>query len=136
MRFSFSFVFAAQTSVSSSVGSGVLTASLHQPFLRLKEQRHSGPLRVSVQTATFDQPPPDPIIDLRTIFLPDFDLATLDEEETARQLTMLFSETFLSIRPAELLSWTRPDRVVRSPNVCRLIAQFNHASYFIGVCSG
>ncbi len=73
---------------------------------------------------SFAQMPPEPIINLHTIFLPDFNLSMLDEEEIARQLTLRFASIFSQLRPSEMLdqSWTRPNRLVRSPNVCRLIS--------------
>lgn len=111
---------------------GVLSDSLRQPLSRLKKIRNGEAIDTSSKN-TGSSPPPEPIVDLKSIFLPEFCITMLHPQEIARQLTLYFQESFSKIRPCELLnlSWTRPNRLIKAPNVCKMTQKFNHISYMV-----
>lgn len=114
------------------MGVGVLADSLKQPLQRLTSSRDGGRaslLQSMGAVAAQTTPPPEPIVNLETIFLPHFNLSMLDEEELARQLTLVMAGLFVKIQPAELFH-----RKTRSANVSKFIAEFNRTSYFIAHC--
>lgn len=120
------------------MGVGVLADSLKQPVQRLTSLREAPtgagatPLNLSGNNSgalAAATTPPEPIVDLETIFLPNFDLSMLDEEEVARQLTLMMATMFVQIEPLELFR-----RKTRSPTVSRFISEFNRTSYFISHC--
>ena len=119
------------------MGAGVLAESLRKPLMRLHENKKQGSEEESRKgkklPQTHSTPPPEPIVNLKTIFLPSFSISMVDVEEMARQLTLMFHGVFVRIRPSEMLdaAWTKPNKNLRAPNVCRLISQFNHLSYLV-----
>jgi len=98
-------------SAGGGVGGGMLTSSPSSVFLREA---------------------PEPKVP-RNIFSPTLRLTQVDEEEVARQLTLLDSELYRCIRPAELLnqSWAHPHLQHRSPNLCAFIRRFNSVSTWV-----
>lgn len=76
--------------------------------------------------------PPEPIIPMN-FFSKRWDEwhpMELDEEEIARQLSLMDWEYFSKIKPTELLNqaWSKPKLKHRAPNVLAFIAQFNRTS--------
>jgi len=57
----------------------------------------------------------------------------VDDEEIARQLTLIEWEYFLKIKPSEFqgLSWCKPSQHHRSPNVLAMITRFNQISLWV-----
>jgi len=82
---------------------------------------------------TFKELPPEPKIMLKTLFAPDLSWVDIDEEEIARQLTLIEFGIFQAIQPSELLNqaWSRPRLRHRSPNVLKMIHRFNDFSLFV-----
>ncbi|EFA74821.1 hypothetical protein PPL_11854 [Heterostelium album PN500] len=66
----------------------------------------------------------------KNIWSQNLDIFDVEEEEVARQLTLIDFEIFSSIKPSELLnqSWNKPKLRHRSPNVLTLITRFNEIS--------
>ncbi|KYR00579.1 Ras guanine nucleotide exchange factor [Tieghemostelium lacteum] len=77
----------------------------------------------------FKEAPPEPKVP-KNIWSQTLDIFDIDEEEIARQLTLIDFEIFSSIKPTELLnqSWNKPKLKHRSPNVLALIGRFNEIS--------
>jgi hypothetical protein len=73
--------------------------------------------------------PPDPIVP-SNFFSRTWTLLDLDEEEIARQLTVIDWETYERIKPSELLNqaWSKPKLKHRAPHVLALIKRFNMIS--------
>ncbi len=123
------------------MGAGALAESLRQPLARRSKKNEleagsAGVSSVAVMGSGYASPTtvmPEPRVDLKTIFLPDFSLNMLESEELARQLTLMFHQVFVCIRPSEMLdaAWTRPNKHVVAPNVCKFISLFNHMSYLV-----
>eukprot|EP01111_Echinosteliopsis_oligospora_P014929 TRINITY_DN5748_c1_g1_i1.p1 TRINITY_DN5748_c1_g1~~TRINITY_DN5748_c1_g1_i1.p1 ORF type:complete len:673 (+),score=164.12 TRINITY_DN5748_c1_g1_i1:79-2019(+) len=80
----------------------------------------------------FDEIPPEPKVP-KAIFSPTLKWDDIDDEEIARQLTILDFEMYSSIKASELLnqSWNKPKLKHRSPNVLRTIARFNDMSEWV-----
>lgn len=76
--------------------------------------------------------PPEPIVP-PNFFSQSWSLLDLDEEELARQLTLMDWEIFERIKPAELLNqaWSKPKLRHRAPNVLALIKRFNQVSGWV-----
>lgn len=115
------------------MGAGALADSLRQPIARLMsrktEDKESGDVFSAIKAAAIANPP-EPIVDLKTIFLPDvtwakkkkgrkggcltlilqFSLSMMNSEELARQLTLMFHEVFVLIRPSEMLDAVREEK--------------------------
>jgi hypothetical protein len=123
------------------MGAGALAESLRQPLARrLKKGELDGGVgalalvpAASGAAANIVATAPEPRVDLKTIFLPEMSLSMLDNEELARQLTLMFHQVFVQIRPSEMLdaAWTKPNKHLVAPNVCRFISLFNHMSYLV-----
>lgn len=66
----------------------------------------------------------------KDIFSTNLDFYDIDDEELARQLTLIEFEIFVNIKPSELLnqSWNKPKLRHRAPNVTALIERFNRVS--------
>eukprot|EP01098_Paradermamoeba_levis_P016727 TRINITY_DN9231_c0_g1_i1.p1 TRINITY_DN9231_c0_g1~~TRINITY_DN9231_c0_g1_i1.p1 ORF type:complete len:652 (-),score=199.83 TRINITY_DN9231_c0_g1_i1:128-2083(-) len=81
----------------------------------------------------FSADPPEPKVPVRTIFSSNLTLFDVDEEEIARQLTLVEFEIYSSIKASELLnqSWNKPKLKHRSPNVLQMIARFNDLSNWV-----
>eukprot|EP01105_Mastigella_eilhardi_P020099 TRINITY_DN4769_c0_g1_i2.p1 TRINITY_DN4769_c0_g1~~TRINITY_DN4769_c0_g1_i2.p1 ORF type:complete len:848 (+),score=226.97 TRINITY_DN4769_c0_g1_i2:245-2545(+) len=80
----------------------------------------------------FSEATPEPFIP-RNIFSKALSLLDIDDEEIARQLTLIEFEIYERIRPSELLnqSWSKPKLKHRSPNVLALIKRFNEVSQWV-----
>ncbi|KAN0031401.1 hypothetical protein ACTFIV_005265 [Dictyostelium citrinum] len=78
---------------------------------------------------TFTSPAPEPKVP-KNIWSQTLDIFSVDEEEIARQLTLMDFEIFSAIKSTELLnqSWNKPKLRHRSPNVLTLINRFNEIS--------
>lgn len=63
----------------------------------------------------------------------DFNFLDLDDEEIARQLTLIEYDTFAAIKPAELLNqaWAKPALQKRAPNILAMIERFNNVSLWV-----
>jgi hypothetical protein len=70
----------------------------------------------------------------RNIFSPSLSWLDVDDEELARQLTLIEFDTFYRIQTSELLqqSWMKPKLKHRAPNVLAMIARFNNVSSWMG----
>lgn len=70
---------------------------------------------------------PDPKVNPRNICSPTLTWQDLEEEEIARQLSLLDFADYSAIRPIELLglAWSKPSKRHRSPNVLRVTVRFN-----------
>lgn len=84
------------------------------------------------RTSTFNEDPPEPKVP-KNIFSLYLDLFDVDEEEIARQLTLIDFEIYSSIKMSELLnqSWNKPKLRHRSPNVIRMINRFNETNLWV-----
>lgn len=91
----------------------------------------SGPSRV-VQFS-FSVDPPRPIVP-KNIFSPHLRWDEVDEEEIARQLTLIEFEYFYKIRTSEFLhqSWSKVKLKHRAPHIISLIRRFNAVSEWVG----
>lgn len=80
----------------------------------------------------FNEDPPEPKVP-KNIFSLYLDLFDVDEEEIARQMTLIDFEIYSSIKLSELLnqSWNKPKLRHRSPNVIRMINRFNEVSHWV-----
>lgn len=76
--------------------------------------------------------PPVPKVP-KNIFHPTLSLYQIDQEEVARQLTLMDSHVFMAIKPSELLnqSWGKPKLKHLAPNVLRMVALSNQLSHSI-----
>lgn len=90
-----------------------------------------GPSRV-VQFS-FSSDPPRPIVP-KNIFSPHLRWDDVDEEELARQLTLIEFEFFYKIRTSEFLhqSWSKVKLKHRAPHIISLIRRFNAISEWVG----
>eukprot|EP01156_Anaeramoeba_ignava_P021511 Anaeramoba_ignava/c19193_g1_i2.p1 GENE.c19193_g1_i2~~c19193_g1_i2.p1 ORF type:complete len:535 (-),score=203.66 c19193_g1_i2:48-1652(-) len=80
----------------------------------------------------FNENPPEPKVP-KTIFSPKLSIFDIDEEEIARQLTIIDFEIFQKIQSSELLNkaWTNPKLKHRTPNVIQLIYRYNDLSKWV-----
>ena len=108
----------------------VALASALQKSLSKKETNHS---KVVTEKA-FSDKTPEPTVP-NNIFSGQWDFYDLDEEEIARQLTLIEFEVFVNVKPSELLnqSWNKPKLRHRAPNVIKLIERFNSVSVWCEV---
>eukprot|EP01114_Cavostelium_apophysatum_P014905 TRINITY_DN3971_c0_g1_i2.p1 TRINITY_DN3971_c0_g1~~TRINITY_DN3971_c0_g1_i2.p1 ORF type:complete len:622 (-),score=142.26 TRINITY_DN3971_c0_g1_i2:1171-3003(-) len=69
----------------------------------------------------------------RNIHSPNMNFFDVDDEEIARQITLLDFNMFARITPSELLnqSWSKPDMQHRSPHVLAMIDRFNNLSQWV-----
>ena len=76
--------------------------------------------------------PPIPKVP-KNIFHPTLSLYQIDQEEVARQLTLMDSHIFMAIKPSELLnqSWGKPKLKHLAPNVLRMVALSNQLAHSI-----
>ncbi|KAJ6248620.1 ras guanine nucleotide exchange factor i-related [Anaeramoeba flamelloides] len=84
------------------------------------------------KNSRFMKDPPEPKVP-KNIFSPDLSLFDIDEEEIARQLTLLEFNIYQKIRPPELLNlaWSKTKLKYRAPNVIALIHRFNEVSAWV-----
>jgi len=80
----------------------------------------------------FDEEAPTPKVP-RNLNSPNLNFLDVDNEELARQLTLIDFEIFRSIKPTELLlqSWNKPELHCRSPMVLKHIDRFNDVSSWV-----
>jgi hypothetical protein len=78
---------------------------------------------------SFSVDPPRPIVP-KNIFSPNLAWEDVDDEEIARQLTLIEFEYFYKIRASEFLhqSWSKAKYKHRAPHIIALIRRFNHIS--------
>lgn len=90
-----------------------------------------GPSRVVQFSFSID--PPRPIVP-KNIFSPHLRWDDVDEEEIARQLTLIEFEYFYKIRTSEFLhqSWSKIKLKHRAPHIISLIRRFNAVSEWVG----
>lgn len=65
----------------------------------------------------------------------DLNLAAIDPEVVAEQITLLDSFLFKQIKQREFMhqGWKQRDRAIRSPNITKMIAQFNDLTNWVQV---
>lgn len=111
---------------STNKGTAAVIASVNNSFQKMLAESKS-----PKKAQRFGEPP-EPIIP-QNFFSRRWDQwlpMELDEEEIARQLSLMDWEYFSKIRPNELLNqaWSKPKLKHRAPNVLAFIAQFNRTS--------
>ncbi|KAJ6243844.1 ras guanine nucleotide exchange factor a [Anaeramoeba flamelloides] len=81
---------------------------------------------------TLTEQPPEVIVP-KNLFRTDFTLLDVDEEEFARQFTLMVSELFRKIKPSELVTeaWQKKGLRAKATNVLTLINKFNEFSKHI-----
>ncbi|KAJ6227905.1 ras guanine nucleotide exchange factor i-related [Anaeramoeba flamelloides] len=69
----------------------------------------------------------------KNVFSPKLSLFDVDEEEIARQLTLIEFKIYSKIKPSELLklAWSKPKLRHKSPNVLKMIKRFNMVSIWV-----
>eukprot|EP01089_Gocevia_fonbrunei_P020597 TRINITY_DN7715_c0_g1_i1.p1 TRINITY_DN7715_c0_g1~~TRINITY_DN7715_c0_g1_i1.p1 ORF type:complete len:321 (+),score=53.95 TRINITY_DN7715_c0_g1_i1:37-999(+) len=79
---------------------------------------------------SFPEPPPKPFWPKR---IPVLKITELKAIEVARQLTLIESEMFKSIKPQELCeqAWMKSDKHIFAPNVTQMAHRFNKVVYYI-----
>lgn len=115
------------TSTSGSGGAAAILMSIRGPSGTI--QSATSPQRkVTIPAGT----PPVPKVP-KNIFHPTLTLYQIDQEEVARQLTLMDSNVFMAIKPSELLnqSWGKPKLKHLAPNVLRMVALSNQLSHSI-----
>ena len=77
----------------------------------------------------FDTPPPPPKMP-KDIYDESLSILDIDEEEIARQISIVDFDHFRAIKPPELLNqaWAKPKLQYRARNVLKMISWFNHIS--------
>jgi hypothetical protein len=82
--------------------------------------------------AVFKEPPPTPKIP-RNLNSGNLNFMDVEDEEIARQLTLIDYEYFAAIKPTELLNqaWNKPSLQSRCPNVMAAIERFNIVSKWV-----
>ena len=65
----------------------------------------------------------------------EYTFTTLPTEQFAQQLTLYEYELFKSIEAKELLgnAWTKKDKEIRSPNLCKLVDHFNAVTNWVSM---
>ncbi|EGC38002.1 aimless RasGEF [Dictyostelium purpureum] len=81
----------------------------------------------------FNEKTPEPIVAFKNIFSNNLSFHDIDEEEIARQLTLIEFEIYRKIKPPELLnqSWNKTKLKSRAPNVLKMIDRFNSVSMWV-----
>nr|AAN46870.1 nucleotide exchange factor RasGEF A [Dictyostelium discoideum] len=80
----------------------------------------------------FNEKTPEPMVP-KNIFSNNLSIYDIDEEEIARQLTLIEFEIYRNIKPPELLnqSWNKTKLKSRAPNVLKMIDRFNSVSMWV-----
>ncbi|XP_004349414.2 guanine nucleotide exchange factor [Capsaspora owczarzaki ATCC 30864] len=83
-----------------------------------------------------DPPPPTEKGSAALDKIEDFDVLSLSPIEIARQLTLIESDIYRTIKPSELVGqpWVKSDKEERSPNVLKMIHRFNAVSRWVATC--
>jgi len=107
--------------------------ALIQSVLQRKIQTYPSDFSEDRKRSVFKDPPPEPKVDIRTIFSPTLKIADLDELELARQFTLIEFDLFCKIKPNELLNqaWIKPALRHRAPNVLALAQRSTDVSEWI-----
>lgn len=102
-----------------------LATMLIHSIAKKEKETVTGPRRFSEKT-------PEPIVP-RNIFSSKLTIHDIEEEEIARQLTLIEFDTYAAIKPSELLnqSWNKPKLKHRAQNVARMIDRFNQVSMWV-----
>lgn len=102
-----------------------LASMLTHSLAKKEKETVTGPRRFSEKT-------PEPIVP-RNIFSSKLTIHDIEEEEIARQLTLIEFDTYAAIKPSELLnqSWNKPKLKHRAQNVARMIDRFNQVSMWV-----
>ncbi|GAM21223.1 hypothetical protein SAMD00019534_043980 [Acytostelium subglobosum LB1] len=113
--------FIEQIQIKHPLPSSALTKSLN----KVEKQMPSSKL-------IFNDKTPEPIVP-RNIFSQNLMIYDIEEEEIARQMTLIEFEMFKKIKPPELLnqSWNKAKLKHRAPNVLRMIDRFNSVSMWV-----
>ena len=98
-----------------------LGAILNGALRKAKENRY--------HCVQFDAAPPPPKMP-RSLYDESLSILDIDEEEIARQISIVDFNHFRSIKPPELLNqaWAKPKLQHRARNVLKMISWFNHIS--------
>lgn len=77
----------------------------------------------------FNHKPPKSIVPKKT----NFEFMDIDPIEVARQMTLIDSEYFRSIRPYECMGqpWNKPNATTVAPNITKMIHRFNQVSNWV-----
>eukprot|EP01132_Coremiostelium_polycephalum_P005608 gene5608-6979_t len=80
----------------------------------------------------FNDKTPEPVVP-KNIFSNNLQIYDIDEEEIARQMTLIEFDIFRKIKPPELLnqSWNKTKLKHRAPNVLKMIDRFNNVSMWV-----
>eukprot|EP01091_Cochliopodium_minus_P018265 TRINITY_DN7351_c0_g1_i1.p1 TRINITY_DN7351_c0_g1~~TRINITY_DN7351_c0_g1_i1.p1 ORF type:complete len:565 (-),score=134.05 TRINITY_DN7351_c0_g1_i1:19-1713(-) len=102
--------------------SGTFAMSLKRPFVALI----SG-TKEKILTKTVEKIEHEPLVDLSTIFKENLSLDQLNDEEIARQLTLVSHESFCLINSTEFLNqaWNNPKLKHKAINLINVIDLFN-----------
>jgi len=99
-------------------------------ILKSKIERNLLNLEKLVVEFSFSVDPPDSIIPKQ--ISDKFDILQWDPLELARQMTLIEYRAFKKIKPKECFnsSWTKPNKLIESPNIVELTERFNILSYW------
>ncbi|KAL7717975.1 Guanine nucleotide exchange factor [Entamoeba marina] len=64
-----------------------------------------------------------------SLYKKSLDFLSIDARQLALQMTLIESELFYQIKPAELYSWNKKDRDITSPNVFKFVQHFNSMNW-------
>ncbi|KAF2069090.1 hypothetical protein CYY_009588 [Polysphondylium violaceum] len=80
----------------------------------------------------FNEKTPEPVVP-KNIFSNNLQIYDIDEEEIARQLSLIEFDIYKKIKPPELLnqSWNKTKLKYRAPNVLKMIDRFNSVSMWV-----
>jgi len=80
----------------------------------------------------FNEKTPEPVVP-KNIFSNNLQIYDIDEEEIARQLSLIEYDIYKKIKPPELLnqSWNKTKLKHRAPNVLKMIDRFNSVSMWV-----
>ena len=78
----------------------------------------------------------EPLVDLSTIFKENLSFELLNDEEIARQLTLMAFESFCEVKPTEFLNqaWNSPKLKHKAINLINLIETFNKIGNWVVSC--
>eukprot|EP01133_Synstelium_polycarpum_P008684 gene8684-10202_t len=112
-------------------------------FIEQIQIRHPGPAAALTKSLTkvekpiaskpiFNDKTPEPMVP-KNIFSQGLQIYDVEEEEVARQMTLIEFEIYKKIKPPELLnqSWNKTKLKHRAPNVLKMIDRFNNVSMWV-----
>ena len=107
-------------------------SNLSQESNRLKTMLRNQVTARLIPTRVLYDTAPEPIIpaDDKLQFL---SINDLDDQEIARQLTLIDQKLFQAIKPSELLglAWLGPDKQEQAPNVSKFLDRYNQVVYWV-----